>query len=164
MNIDEKRNLVIVVIFSIFALSVWIAALLLSRVDAFRTFEVVNFAHNIFTGALLAAFVFHLSHFFLDRTRMISLLFSILCLTLALLNKQFITIFIDISWSMEIRIEYTISFLATLSFVWYRGAILTSVDFGEANIDGEIDIRGTRLEGIPLEEIVEPGRSLELTS
>ncbi|MCL1943611.1 MAG: pentapeptide repeat-containing protein [Candidatus Azobacteroides sp.] len=53
---------------------------------------------------------------------------------------------------------------ATLTDVSFYEAKFTRVDFEEAILKGEINFSGTKLDGIPKEEIILPGRSLELTT
>ena len=117
---NDNRNSATIKFFTILALLVLIGALLLSQIDALRTPLLADFVQDICTGALLSAFVLHLSYFILDRQRVIFLLFSIFCLMLALINRHIIYIFWeDINWFADMLIEYTISFLATLLFVWF---------------------------------------------
>ena len=116
---NKNRDSTAVIIFSVLALLIWIGSLLLSQIDVFRTSIVNNFIHHMIIGGLLMGFILHLSHFILDKRRVISLLFSICCLMFALINRQAITVFWEMSWSSGRRLEYALACIASLSITWF---------------------------------------------
>jgi len=70
----------------------------------------------IVLGCLLTSFMYHLALFLLNRKRTPTLLFSVCCLLLALMDKKLLHAFFpDITWYVEIRYEYIVLFLTLAS-------------------------------------------------
>ena len=71
-------------------------------------------------GCLLSAVLHHIGLFFLNRQLGVNLIFAICCLMLALMNKRIILLFWpDYTFSVMIRIEYAIHFLAFATFILF---------------------------------------------
>jgi signal transduction histidine kinase len=80
----------------------------------------MNVIRGLLIGVLFTAFIINISHFILDRSRVISLLFSLCCLMLALLDRQLIHLIIpNIGPNADKRIEYAIICLSTASMIWF---------------------------------------------
>jgi len=78
------------------------------------------FFNALILGCLLMAFMYHFSLYLLNRKRVTTLLFSICCLLLALMDKKLLYAFIpDISWYVDIRFEYLVHFLTFTSVIWF---------------------------------------------
>lgn len=76
-------------------------------------------------GCLVAAFLYHVGLFCLNRSRKAVLLFAVSCLLLALLNKKLILmVWPGYHWQAGIRIEYAIHFLTFAVIVSFLDKLL----------------------------------------
>jgi signal transduction histidine kinase len=116
---DKKHKLSSSAIIFILALFVWVGFLIVSQIE-YDYIPRMNVIRGLLIGALFTAFIINVSHFILDRKRVISLLFSLCCLTLALLDRQLIyLIFPNISPDADRRLEYALICLSAAAMTWF---------------------------------------------
>ena len=78
------------------------------------------FFKAVVLGCLLTSVLHHISVFIMNRRRTSSLIFSIWCLILAMMDKTLLYAFFpDISWYLDVRLEYLVLFLIALFLILF---------------------------------------------
>ena len=92
----------------------WAPMLTVGTADSIAQYErITDLKTGLVFGCLMTACLYYLAIFLLNRRQVSSLVFSILCLLLALVSGDFLAqLFSAYSWQLSIRLEYSIYVLA----------------------------------------------------